>query len=212
MVWSFSNAAAVYWNGLRACAGLWIPVELWDALRDAFRGSPLTAAAAAALPFAVFATANRREPPTTAPRRALWLGLAIFILGYLPIAVSGYTPAPYTEVNRVNQVPAVGCVVFLVALAAQPAAAWAEGALAVVAAAMLAAHVAFAQRWAQSYRLQCDTRDLVRKIAPAWPRGAELLLLPKRYYVDRSAPVFIAHWASPAPSKSGWRTASAAPP
>ncbi len=129
--------------------------------------------------------------PVRISKRLLWLGAGVFLLGYLPIALSDYAPNPYDHTNRLNQVPDLGVVMAAIAcwsLYGRPL--WAERLGKVLCGLFLTAHVAFSGYWAESYAKQLQVRDLILEQRNDWPQGDTLLVLLDRRYVARKAIIF----------------------
>ena len=109
------GAVKVYLAGLNANFG---PRLAWFSLKAAAAAvfaAPLTALAAVLLPWAAVKLDSREERAdcsSTSDSLAV-LGGAVFVLGYLPIALSSYIPTPLNHQNRLNLVPAFGAVLFL---------------------------------------------------------------------------------------------------
>lgn len=184
---------SVYRDGLATAFGGELISYVLRAAWSALRTAPLVAAAGLALPWLVFkGKAGARTPPS-AP--LLILGLGIFVLGYLPIAVSNYNATAFNHMNRVNQVPLLGLVLAAVALcqgARRPA--WAAAAGCALVSVLTAAHVAFAGYWAESYRQQLLVKDLIQSHAKQWPAGTTLVLALPDPFVEGKAPIFLEEW------------------
>src|SRR5581483_10400756 len=152
------------------------------------------AVAGAVVPAAAFLAPEGAPEQGDAPRRLALLGLAIFALGTLPVAISDYTPDYWNHFNRLNQVPLLGLVLCAAAFAriALPRAGARVGAA--LAAFFIIAHAGFASVWAEAYRRELLIRDLVAGAAPYWPADKTLMLLEPRLYVDKKAPIFLANW------------------
>ncbi|MFI5363889.1 MAG: hypothetical protein ACHQ49_18150 [Elusimicrobiota bacterium] len=193
---SLSHAAYVYLAGLNANFG---PDQLASTIQGAARAfarAPLVAAAALLAPALVLfggARENRGDSgeDRAALRRLVALGAAIYVLGYAPIAISLYLPAPTAEENRLNIVPAVGIALALggwVALRRRTR--LSEALAAFFAGGLLAASVGFSASWAEASRRRLDVRDLVVRRLPEWPRGDALFLRLPELHVDGRAAVF----------------------
>jgi len=194
VIFSAAHVLSTYRDGVAASLGPGLMSYALTSALDAFRRSPVVAAAAVVLPWALFRRSGSAPSPD---RRALvLLGLGVFALGYLPVAFSDYYAVFVNHMNRLNQAPALGLALAAAGLApARGAGArLAAGAGCALAAVFLAAHVAFAEYWMESYRQQLGVRDLIRRHASEWPVEATLLLmLPSRFVADK-APIFIADW------------------
>ncbi len=193
-VFSASRFATVYLAGLNASLGPGLIRYVLSQAFSAFQEAPIAAALSALLPWLVNfldGSENLRQPEKALGR----LGAALFLLGYLPLAVSDYTPNPFNHENRLNQVPCLGLVAAACGL-------WlrrdclksAKSAACVLAGLFLAAHVSFAKHWAESYKRQISILETVRRELPSWPQGAILLIRMPERYVAGKAPVFDAAW------------------
>jgi hypothetical protein len=181
----------VYLAGLEVNAG---PRMLWGAARAvpwAWRWSPLAAAAACALPW--LASRADTEEPRISRLDALRLGLlgaGMFVAGYLPIAVSDYSPAPLDPGTRVNLTPMIGLLFAAAAWVSSRRGRGTERVMALAASAALLVHVGYAAQWAESSRRQDQIKNAVLSGLPQWPKGTTLILrLPERYVAGK-APVF----------------------
>ncbi|MDX6769766.1 MAG: hypothetical protein SF051_09560 [Elusimicrobiota bacterium] len=188
------HAVFVYYMAARA----WLDPRwlryLAGCVAEAAMRAPLLAAAALALPWAAWAATNRDadEPGEDGPRRLVLWGAAVWLLGYLPFCFSEYAPAAYDEMNRLNQLPALGAAAALCGLASATAAR--RAVLAGLAAFGLLAHVEFAEIWQESYRRQLQVRRRVLEELPRWPRDKGLVIRLPEDRVARKAPVFIAKY------------------
>lgn len=192
MILSAENVLKVYRHGVEACLSLEVGRILFLFGKLAFEHVAALAALAAVLPFLVLAW-RREEWPRPGVRLAAAAGAALFVLGYLPVAVSDYVPQPLNHMNRINQVPVLGICLLLVAAVGRLRPAF-DAALCLTASAALAAHVGFSLAWVESYRIQSVVRDTMLRHLEEWPKDSTLLVLLPRYYVIGKAPVFIAHW------------------
>ena len=194
IVLSAARFLSVYRDGLAASLGPATAAYAAKAAWSALRLSPLVAAAAIILPWLLLA----EDDPDAAPpggRPLIGLGIGIFVLGYLPIAVSNYIPTPFNHMNRINQVPALGLVLAAVGASARgKRRTWPAVLGCALAALLLSAHVAFADAWARSYQEQLRVRDLIISQARQWPAGATLLLLMPETFIEGKAPIFLEHW------------------
>jgi hypothetical protein len=186
------HVLSVYAASINANLG---PDLLLSAARGIVRGfaaAPFTAAAALLLPSLVLlAPATPHDDVDgRAIRRLMQLGAAVYVLGYLPVALSQYYPAPTAAENRLNLVPAAGLV--LACVGALSLLRWksARYALALAAGLAAASSVGFAASWATAYSRQLAVRDLVLARLPEWPRGDVLFLLLPELHVDGRASVF----------------------
>ncbi len=192
------GAVKVYLAGLNANFG---PRLAWFSLKAAAAAvfaAPLTALAAVLLPWAAVKLDSREERAdcsSTSDSLAV-LGGAVFVLGYLPIALSSYIPTPLNHQNRLNLVPALGAVLFLLGClsGAPPKRLAAVRGLAGLCGFFLLAHGSFARVWAESTRRQREIQGQVVANARDWSVQDTLLLrLPERYVQDK-APVFDSSW------------------
>ncbi|MBI3298361.1 MAG: hypothetical protein HYZ75_09380 [Elusimicrobia bacterium] len=164
--------------------------------RDGLAAAPLTALAAAALPWGAWKLLPEGPEAAGARARRLALfGAALFVLGYLPIALSDYRPTPLTHMNRINLVP-VGGLALAGAALAMAGARRRRWALAGTAACSLfmAAHVGFAGYWAESARIQASARALLLSNLGLAPPDATLLIGWPGFYVGQRAPLLLASW------------------
>lgn len=182
-------------RGLTANLGPRLAWYCLRSLRWAFLSAPLTAAAAAALAWLAPGREEAAERGRSRTVALVVLAAGFFLLGYLPIAVSDYSPTPINHLNRINEVPAAGLILGLIGLGGLTLTPRRlDRAAAALASFLLAVHVGLACVWAESYRRQNDVRDLILKNLPAWSADKVLLvLLPDRYVADK-APVFDAHY------------------
>ncbi|MCX5795390.1 MAG: hypothetical protein NTY77_07855 [Elusimicrobia bacterium] len=196
IMFSLAQAVRVYGLGIAANLGPRLAGYVARSAWRAFTVSPEVAALAFLLPWSLWwlrskeAAAARHDANTL-----LALGGAVFLLGYLPIAVSDYIPTPLSHMNRINEVPILGLVLALAGvwnLLGRRRRVLAAGCAA--AGLLLAAHVAFADAWSRSYELQLEIRDVIRSQPEKWPHGTKLLLWYEPHYIEEKAPVFIASW------------------
>lgn len=165
-----------------------------EAARSALSATPWTAGAALALPWLLLGV---KDEPGPAPRETplILLGLGVFALGYLPIAVSDYNPTAFNHMNRINQVPTLGLVLAAVgAVQRWRRSAWLIPAGCGLASLLLAAHVSFAASWREAYREENRVKELVLAHAAGWPAGATLVLALPEPFVREKAPIFLEHW------------------
>ncbi|MBI5624260.1 MAG: hypothetical protein HY924_10805 [Elusimicrobia bacterium] len=186
-----------YLAGLNAQFGPRLILTVLFSAVKAAASSPLVCLAGLAIPWLCLAAGGKDEAkPRTAPAESLvLLGAAVFFLGYLPIALSDYTPTPLNHQNRINLAPSLGIILTGLGCAAgRVPAGRGPAVLALLASVFLTAHVWSAGVWAESYRLQCEVMELVQRRLPEWPADKTLLVrLPERYVEDK-APVFDAYW------------------
>ncbi|MBI5201932.1 MAG: hypothetical protein HY925_10130 [Elusimicrobia bacterium] len=191
---SGSHALLVYKLGFMSFVSRVAAGAIGRFAQQAFVFAPAVAAGAAALPWLLLKAPENGEWPK-APRRALALaGLALFVFGLLPYAASNYVPNPFTHMNRINEVPALGVVFMLLAAVygLKPRRALASGCA--LAALMMASHVGAALAWIEAYQRQLQIRALIEKNLGAWSPGKKLLLHTPWVYAADKAPIFIASW------------------
>lgn len=190
----FYHVFFVYLASLNANFGPDLAVSSLRAAARAFSSAPAVAAAALLLPALALRADGAQapaDPDRAALRRLIALGAAVYVLGYLAIAVSLYVPAPTASENRLNLVPVAGLAFAFggwLSLRRRSRAAMALAALAV--GGILAASVGAAASWAEAYRRQLAVRDLVLEHLPEWPRGDVLFLRLPELNVDGRASVF----------------------
>lgn len=180
-----------YLRGVEANLGPRLILFSLRSLRAAFAAAPFVAAAAAALAWLAPGRSSETRPRPEGPVALVLLGAGVFLLGYLPIAVSDYWPTPIDHTNRINQVPAAGLVLGLIgcgSLVLAPRRL--ERAAVVLASVLLAVHVGLAGTWAESYRRQLEVRDLILANLPRWTADKLLLVMLPERYVNGKAPVF----------------------
>jgi len=184
---------SVYRDGLAVTFGGELISYVLRAAWSALSAAPVVAAAGLALPWLVYR--EKAGGPAARATPLLILGLGIFVLGYLPIAVSNYNATAFNHMNRVNQVPVLGLVLAAVALcqgARRPA--WAAAAGCALVSILTAAHVAFAGYWAESYARQLRVKDLIQTHEKDWPAGTILVLALADPFVGGKAPIFLESW------------------
>lgn len=196
MIFSPSQALFVYARGLDALFGPALASSaLASAGREAAR-SPLLAACAA-LAAAVTLVVGGEDRPEAFRRRRLALAAGFVLLGYLPIAVSNYVPTPFSHMNRINLVPAVGAAILageVLRLFRRAQAGQAAGVA--LAWSLLVASAGSAGSWAESYRRQLELRRTALSQLDLWPRECTLLLRLPELFVNGAVPVFLAHYDS----------------
>ena len=199
---SISHFTAIYLQGLEVTFGPRFLGYVLRAVKNAFLSAPWTATAAIALPvlapIAIAAPRSRKS----APAALYFLGAGIFVLGYLPVAVSTYQLEAINPINRLNAVPDLGLVVLLTAACQSPR----LGKLSrifpcMLASICLAAQVAFAGYWATACDYETRIQSIVQQQASQWPSGTRLLLLFSTFIaqnreplVEDKAPVFVTSW------------------
>lgn len=193
IILSWMHFVEVYWNGLKSTGDPLVFSYIGRSIAGSFKSSPVVSTLALVWPLAILAAQERRSKSDG--RRLAVLGAGMFILGYLPIALSDYMPMPFNHMNRINEVPMVGVVLLLICgLQALGRAKWVEPAACLGAGLLLVCHMGFAQYWVEAYRRQLEVKDLVMRNLASWPRDKILLLLLPERAVAHKAPVFIAHW------------------
>jgi len=195
-VFSPAHFLWVYLAGAESSVGPRLLAFSARSLLTAFRVSPLIAAAAVLYPWIIL---KLPESETKARRDAalalIALGALIFLLGYLPIAVSDYSPTPLNEGNRVNEVPVMGLILAAFGLAARALKTRKiERSACAFASVLLAVHVGLSCYWVESYRRQNVVRDQVLANLSRWPANKRLLLLLPERYVAGKVAVFEANY------------------
>ena len=195
-VFSASHFVWTYAAGLESAVGFRIVAFSFRSLLMAFEVSPFVAVAAALFPWIILKLPDA-EPQTR--RDAAWalvgLGALIFLFGYLPIAVSDYSPTPINHGNRVNEVPVLGLILAMIGIATRTMEArLLERRACALASILLAVHVGLAGFWVESYRRQNQVRQQILANLDRWPSGKTLLLLLPERYVAGKVPVFDAHY------------------
>lgn len=191
-LFSSLHAVSVYVASVNANLGPDLLLSAARAAAGAFARLPLTASAAFLLPCLVLLAPESAPDASSRPalRRLIFLGASVYALGYLPVAVSQYFPAPTDVENRLNLVPAAGLVLACVGALSLMRSKAPRYALALAAGLASAASTGFAGAWAASYARQLDVRDLVLRHLNDWPREDALFLLQPELNVDGRAPVF----------------------
>lgn len=173
------------------------PKQAWYVLRSAAAGlaaSPLLSACALALPW-LLPRGDRADAPRSAARALAVSGAAMFVLAYLPIAFSAYTPTPFHQENRLNLAGVYGLVLLGAGLLSGAPASWRPGTAArLLAGLLLCAQVRTAGHWAESTRRQTAVIEAVAARADAWPLGTVLLVRVPERYIDAKVPVFDSHY------------------
>ena len=184
---------AVYRDGLGTALGGGVILSVLRAAWSELRSSPALSAAALALPWLIGTALGADDAPAAAPRRTelLILGAGVFLLGYLPIAVSDYFPTAFNHMNRINQVPVLGLILGATALFRRPRDLALGGGLASI---LLLAHAASAGAWAESFRRQQDIKALIQAHAADWPAGTTLVLALPEPFVSGKAPLLLEYW------------------
>lgn len=203
IVFSFKHFLVVYASGVSVNLG---PALMSYVLESAYQATirfPIITIGAIVLPWTAWSMKLApKQEDSDRSRVLLLLGAGIFVLGYLPIALSDYWPMSFNHMNRINQVPILGLILAAVgALRYQRHRVWFERIACLLASILLAAHVAFAGYWAESYRIQIRVRTLIEQYSGQWPADTTLLLLipgylrqGKEYFVADKAPIFVAPW------------------
>lgn len=195
---SLFGAGKVYLAALNANFGPRLALFTLKSAAAAAWARPITALGAVLLPWAALRLGGGEDKKdcTSIQDALVVLGAAVFILGYLPIALSTYIPTPLNHQNRLNLISALGAVLALTGCVAG-APAWRPGSarlLAGFASFFLLAHGGFARNWAESSRRHRDLQGLIIANISYWKVSDTLLVrLPERY-VDGKAPVFDSSW------------------
>lgn len=186
MQYSLGHAVMVYEWALRCLFDLDWLAYLGRIAWQGLRWNPLLALGAAALPW--FAGVEAKGSRKAGIVLLSW-GLTLWFLAYLPLCVSDYVPTPYSHMNRLNQLPAIGVAAALCGAAlllSRPAVVSALASLA------LMISPAFAEIWAEAQRRQLAVKAALESQWGAWPKDKRLLLRVPEPYVARKAPLFLA--------------------